>query len=243
MTPGEAGNLESGQLAAIEGLLGTQLSVANPEPIRGGANREEPAPSLQDRQNLRERLKAALEKSAVEEIERQLSAGDLLIPSSLKQVKIIKEEFQPETGYPSDQLTLLWRLQMQGRVVREAEQNAMAAAVFDANLPSGYRPINDSLQVETLDLPTVDKDGSIVWKLHATRRVQAQVSEPDAIRLALGLDPEQAASQLKSALPLDGAPAIQLQPEWWPRLPVLPFRIEIFFQSQDKSSVKDAPPL
>jgi hypothetical protein len=68
--------------------------------------------------------------------------------------------------------------------------------------------------------------------LHATRQVQARIADADAVQLSLGLDPLQAISRLRASLPLEQPPRIELQPDWWPRLPFLPFRISVFNQGQ-----------
>ncbi len=101
-TPGLQGNLPAGSLTAIEGLLGTQLSANNLEPTSGGSERQLPIPTQTDRRKLAERLRQALEKSALEEIQGQLEPGDLLIPGSLKLVKTLDESYQPAESLPSD---------------------------------------------------------------------------------------------------------------------------------------------
>ena len=69
VTPGPQGNLPAGVLGAIEGLLGTQLSVANPEPTVGGSERLEPIATQNDRRKLAEQLSLSLEKTALQEIQ------------------------------------------------------------------------------------------------------------------------------------------------------------------------------
>jgi hypothetical protein len=233
LTPGEDGNLPANRLAAIEGYLGTELSVTNQEPIEGGTDRREPAPRQIDRTRLAESLHAALEETALREIEKGLDPGDLVIPSTLELVETISESYQPEEEQPADQLVLTWQLEFQARVVRQEKLEDLVLSVFDANLPTGYTPLVESLQLEQLDEPEMDGSGKINWRLHAVRRLQAQISDSQAIQLTLGLAPELAASRLQASLPLESPPKITIQPDWWPRLPVLPFRIDVVSQSPD----------
>jgi hypothetical protein len=229
-TPGPSGNLPAGSLSAIEGLLGTQLSVANPDPIGGGDERQLPIPTQADRRKLAERLRLALEKTALQEIQGQLSPGDLLIPGSLKLTKILDETYQPAEILPDDQLTLSQRLEYQARYVDAATLRSLAQTVFDANQPAGYSVLAGSLQLEILTRPEADKAGLVRWRLHATRQVQARIQEAEAVQLSLGLEPVQAISRLQQRLPLEQPPRIELQPVWWPRLPFLPFRISVLSQ-------------
>ena len=60
----------------------------------------------------------------------------------------------------------------------------------------------------------------------------SRLSSPElAVRqaksLARGVTPRAAAQTLQASLPLAGPPAIDLQPAWWPSLPLIPFRITV----------------
>jgi hypothetical protein len=231
-TPGLPGNLPAGALTALEGLLGTQLSATNLEPTGGGSERQLPVPTQADRLKLAERLRQSLERSALQEIQGQLEPGDLLIPGSLKLVKTLDESYQPEESLPSDKLALSQRLEYQAQYVDAATLRSLAQTVFDANLPAGYAVLADSLQLEILTQPAADEAGLVRWRIHATRQVQARIVEAEAVQLSLGLEARQAVSRLQNSLPLEQAPRIELQPDWWPRLPFLPFRISVSSQGQ-----------
>ncbi len=230
ITPGPQGNLPSGFLVAIEGLLGTQLSVANPDPTSGGSDRLEPIPTQNDREKLAERLRLSLEKTALQELQDLLRPGDLLIPASIQLHKTLDETYQPAEGLPGDQLGLSQRLEYQAQVVSAETLRSLAQTVFDANLPAGYAVLPDTLQLEVVDPPQPDQAGVVRWSLHATRRVQAQIQADEAVQLSLGLQPLQAVARLEKSLPLEGTPRIELLPAWWPRLPFLPFRISVLSQ-------------
>ena len=233
LAPGSHGNLPAGRLIAIEGSLGTQVSVTNPQPTYAGSDRKEPAPNADDRRLLAERLHVALEKTAAQELQSGLQPGDVLITSTLELVNNLEERFQPGEGQPADQLALSLRQEYQAQVVSADDLTALAQAVFNANLPAGFAPVTGSLQVENIDFPpaleNVQSPGEkqLRWNMHADRQIQAQAPTPQAIRLVLGVDPEAASQQLKSELALERPPVIRLTPAWWPRLPILPFRIHI----------------
>ena len=230
VTPGPQGNLPAGVLGAIEGLLGTQLSVANPEPTTGGSDRLEPIATQNDRRKLAEQLQLSLEKTALQEIQTILDPGDLLITTSLKLQKTLDQTYQPEELLPTDQLGLSQRLEYQAQVVSAAALQSLAQTVFDANLPAGYLVLPGTLQLELLTPPQLDQAGVVRWSIHSTRQLRAQIQEAEAVQLSLGLQPLQAIDRLRQSLPLEAAPRIELQPAWWPRLPFLPFRITVLSQ-------------
>jgi hypothetical protein len=233
LAPGSQGNLPAGSLIAIEGLLGTQASVTNPQETHSGSDRQEPAPSAEDRRLLAERLHGSLEQTAIQELQRGLQPGGVLITSTLELVNNLEEKFQPGEGQPADQLVLNLRQEYQAQVVSAADINALALAVFNANLPPGFTPVDGSLRVENIGLTPSLEDGQspdenqLQWKLHAYRQILAQAPTSQAIRLVLGFDPEAASQQLQSELALEEPPEIRLIPAWWPRLPILPFRIDV----------------
>jgi hypothetical protein len=227
LIPGSTGNLPAGKLSAIEGLLGTQLSVTNPQATRGGSERGEPAPTEADRDELSERLQSSLEDTALSELQNKLAEGDLLLPASLGVIQTITEDFQPAEATPADHLDLNMQLEYQAWFVSVEDLRSLAQKVLDARLEAGFSPVEGTLEIENLTRPVVGEDGLARWEVNARRQVRADLSEPQAVRLMLGQDPQQAQSRLEAALPLAKAPEIALIPSWWPSMPVLPFRIVI----------------
>lgn len=231
--PGSQGNLPEGSLIAIEGPLGTQVSVTNPQATYSGSDRKEPTPTAEDRRLLAERLHRTLEQTALEEISKGLAPGSLLITETLTLVENVEEKFRPPEGIPSDQLALSLRLEYQALVVSGEDLNALAQAVFDANLPPGFAPLQGSPHVENLSAPQLSPDSRSAdawqaqWKLHAYRSILAQTPAPRVVRLVLGFEPAKAIQRLQSELALEAPPSIALTPGWWPRLPILPFRVAV----------------
>jgi hypothetical protein len=238
LDPGESGNLPAGSLTAIEGPLGTQLSVNNPRPTTGGASRVTPAPSADNRRQLYERLLQSLAANAQEELQAQLAPGDLMIAASLHPVETLEEVFTPDEGLPADRLTLELRIEYAARVVAAEDLQRLAGAIFDANLPSGFSAIPDSLQVENLTQPTALEGSEAAddrvydWSVHAVRRVMARIDSNQVTRLVLGRSAQTALPRLQAELPLESAPELRMRPAWWPRLPVLPFRVNVVAQPE-----------
>lgn len=231
LAPGSQGNLPAHTLTAIEGLLGTQVSADNPLPTASGSDRLMPAPNAEDRRQLVLRLSKALEQTALKELENGLAEGDLLIPSSLSLVRSLEESFQPAENEPADRLSLNMRQEYQALVVKGQDVRSLIQAVFDANLPGGFAPLSDSLATEAMTVPEKAPDGTYHWQQHAHRQMLAQFSPAQVTQLALGLPVDYAQARLAAALPLEASPQILLFPDWWPRLPILPFRIQVVYQA------------
>lgn len=230
LSPGSQGNLPAGRLVAIEGLLGTQASVSNLQATRMGSDRTESMPTAEDRRLLAERLRNSLDETALKEIQAQLGPGDLLASSTLQLVETLEETFEPAEDQPADQLRLNLRLKYRAQAVTAEDLNALAKAVFDANLPAGYVPVDGSLRVENLSEPQPAGGTMLKWRLHAYRYLLAQTPASQVTRLVLGFAPEKARQRLQSELALEEPPQISLAPGWWPRMPILPFRVTVQVQ-------------
>lgn len=226
LTPGSIGNLPAGSLEAIEGSLGTQLSVTNPRPMWGGLDRETTAPSPQDRRILRSRLQRSLEQTAIQEVRDRLTPGDVLLPSTLALVTVLEEAYLPEEIAPADQLELHLRLEFEVQYVAEEDLTRFAAAVLDANLPAKFLPRENTLEIIHQNFPQ-EEDNRFVWRITAKRTIEAQFQASDAAPLVIGLLPERASQLLSHTFSLQSPPEIQIRPAWWPRMPFLPFRIDI----------------
>lgn len=223
LTPGSRGNLPPGRVQAIEGALGTQLTATNPRFTTGGTNRHVPAPSEADRAAIRRELLESFRETALEEIKLELAPGSLLITDTLELGKILEETYQPGASQPSAELSLSLRAVFEAQVVPIQELEPLAESLLNAIQPPGYQPLPGSLQIEHLTMP----DDRRIWKVRFRRMVQAEIIPDHAARLAQGLPLEDARNRLSSGLPLEQPASVSLNPVWWPRLPLLPFRIHV----------------
>jgi hypothetical protein len=203
-------------------------------------------PSAEDRRLLAERLHASLEQTAIQELTDGLAAGDLLLVSTLELAETLEETFEPGEGQPADQLRLNMRLRYRAQAVKAEDLNTLAQAVFDANLPAGFIPVNGSLQVENLDEPQSAVEGAraeqanlSTWRLHAYRYILAQTPASQVIRRVMGINPEKARQRLQAELALEEPAQIRLSPGWWPWMPFLPFRVAVQVQAPGAA---DRPP-
>lgn len=227
VTPGESGNLPAGRLTAIEGGLGLVLSANNLQPTTGGSDRRLPAPDQNDRDNLLENLTADLEMTALNELEQGLAPGDVLISASLRQVEVLDTVFQPQGEQPADQIELSQRLAFEALVVSQADLQTMALSSLDATLPEGYRVVPETLEVAPLTEPVLTSNQTASFEIEAARQIEAVIPTTQVINLVMGLPPATAARQLARALPLETSPEVVIQPSWWPRLPLIPLRVQV----------------
>jgi hypothetical protein len=224
---GPAGNLSAGSIRTIEGPLGLQLAVVNVDPTTGGTALPAGAPTPLDRSRGYRALLDSLRETARQEIEALLEPGDFLISTTPFLKATLEESYLPTENVPAEVLALTLRMEFEMLAITRADLEALADTVLDADLPAGFEPLAGTRQINLLTDPAIDQDGTGSWDMQVSREVQAVITRNQAIALGLGLSPSQAALNISGNLALNADPEIALSPGWWPRLPLLPFRIEV----------------
>jgi hypothetical protein len=225
--PGSSGNLPPSKLVVIEGDLGRDLKVTNPDATQGGTNATVPAPTAQDLQILEARLRSQLKQVALTQIQSILPDEDTLISPTLSIIETIDEASIPSIGEPGNQLELTVRLRFKSQVVSGEVLRSLVIPIIDSNTPVGYSPIISTLQITQLSKPSLSQDGIAHWTVTATRKLQVEIQTSQAIDLVKGATVAKAKEYLSASLPLIGQAQIVLTPSWWPRLPFLTMRIQV----------------
>ena len=224
---GSTGNLPADTLVAFEVDLGTSLAVTNPSPTAGGTDRTAAIQTAADRSRVHEALLAEILEECKTELPQTLSPGDIYFPDSLSVSQVLSETFFPAEGQSGEALSLTMRLQCQAQYASLADINTLAEMSLDANLPEGFAPTSDGLAMLPASIPLTEADGITRWEVQVQRLLRAQLDPLTALQLSLGRKPAQAILQLKNTLPLAGSPVIQVNPNWWPWLPIVPLRITV----------------
>lgn len=230
LLPGADGNIRAESLTIIEGSLGTRLSAINPMPASGGSNRRSPAPLGSQREQLYRQLIEQLYQQAIQELSQQMQPGDILLTPTLTFTQVIREVYDPPEGQPADQLNLALTLDFEAQVASDEDLRSLAKGALDANLPEGYRAVPDTISVEIVNNPEIRSGEGVSWRIRATQQIQADIEEATAQSLIRGLSPALANEKLVASLPLENTPAIRVIPNWWPRLPLLPYRMSVNFR-------------
>jgi len=232
LLPGSIGNLPADRLVAVEGSLGLQMRVTNQLPTSGGSDRLAPSPTRENYQQLYDNLLKTLQQSALKELQTNLTPGDVPITSTLVLSNTLKKVYDPPQAkdvkpVPATMLKLTLRLEFRVMIVAGQDLQNLAIRILDANLPTGFQALPESLLVENLTPPKPGNQGTINWQIYAQRLLKATLDETKAVGIAVGLPFKQAGQALYSTLPLGSPPSIILTPTWWTRMPLLPFRISI----------------
>jgi hypothetical protein len=224
---GSSGNLPANALQAIEGSIGLSAAVTNPEPTGGGSDLSAIGASDEDRAQLYETLLKALTSQAEVNLQSQAEREDLLLLDTLAVSQTLLESFNPPQDQPGTSLELDLRLEFSVQVVSTQDLNQLARSALDSAIPAGFTPDAESLTIASVSAPVTDEEGVTRWQMKAERRVYREVDHAQVLNLARGRTPESAGAILARELSLERAARIEITPDWWPWLPLIPFRISV----------------
>jgi hypothetical protein len=224
---GPAGNVSAGLINAIDGPLGLQLAVINPGPTVGGALTQQPAVTAADRERLLAELRSQLEGQAVAALESQLAPGEFLTGGSVALAQTVAQTFDYAVGEAVPILPLTLRLAYTGLAVDDNDARLAAQGVLAASLPEGADLRAGSEQFERLPGTLTDAEGRAHLTVRATGVAVPQIDEALLRELVKGQPLPLSQLRLANALPLSALPSIQIEPDWYPRLPWLAFRIDV----------------
>jgi hypothetical protein len=222
---GTAGNLPAETLVVIESELGASLAVSNPDPTTGGSDRTGAIQTAKDRSDLHDALVAEILEQCKTDLQQTLAPADIVFPDTLEISRVLSDTYFPAEGQSGDTLSLTIRLQCQEQYASQADVNALAEMSLDANLPEGYLPYSGGLVVLPAASPVTDNDEITRWQLQAKRLLYARLDPLKVQQLALGHRPKTAVMRLNESLQLAASADVQLKPDWWPWLPLIPFRM------------------
>jgi hypothetical protein len=225
---GVSGNLEAETILAIEGRLGLSLSAINPEPTTGGRELPSVQASESDRQRAKDLLLEELEEQARPGFTDDISADDLIFDRSLKITQTLLEEYDPPPGAAGNILTVTLQVEFSILYAEAADLAELASLALDASLPAGFLAAeSENVTFRTVSSPSIYRDGSAKWTMRAERRIVQQIDAAQVVYRIQGLSAWNAKSRLEETLPLAADPEVRLSPDWWPWMPIVPFRITV----------------
>lgn len=225
LNPGLTGNVGALLINQVEGPLASALRVFNTNPTSGGTVKQVATVTVADKDQLREQVVQRLTQEGTAEIAKQVPEGYLLIPNTLT-FDAVTESFDHLVDEQADTLTLLYRLRVEGLIVRQEDVEFLARPVLRENVPADRELLAEGFAVRIVDGERLSSDQA---------RFTAEVEGFTAARidgnmvrdLVRGLPVEEAEVVLKNRLPLAADPGIEISPAGWGRMPYLPLRIYV----------------
>ena len=229
LQPGRQGNAAARQIQAVVGEFGAKVSATNLYEITNGKDSINRTATSEDWDTLRLKLMDTLKGSALRELTGKLENDTQLIAQTLTMNKVIEEKQDPPQGFAADQANLTIQVEFRAWTYQKTDLERLGKTALAANLPTGKVGIPGSYQNINLSEPLV-VESQAQWKIHASQELQQAWVDRPVVQAVTGKSPEAARQNLASLLELVRPAEIQMNPDWWPLLPLLPARIQVNFQ-------------
>ncbi|HET7011821.1 MAG TPA: baseplate J/gp47 family protein, partial [Anaerolineales bacterium] len=172
--PGIEGNVPAGSINAVEGDLGLQVTVTNPEPTQGGSASRRSGVSASDVEASKEALTRSLLQEARSLLLARLEAGEQIAPASIRVVSVDAIRYAPGIGDPGDSLEMHLALTVESIVYREEDLLAYASGLLESQSPDAVAEVEGSLDVELLE-PSPGANQAIEYSAMARREIHRAI--------------------------------------------------------------------
>jgi len=223
---GANGNVAIDSITVVEGVLGTSMTVNNPDATSGGTDHDAVGPSGDNRTKLRQIVLDNLRTTAETQLRAQLQPGDLLLEDTISDAEILQEDFSPPEGQEGKTLSLKMEAQYSARYVLDKDLHQLAASTLGGSAPDGYST-NSDVTYQTVSNPVTDSEDVTHFDLQATQISILQIDEVKAFSIMRGLSLPHAKTELMKAFELRQPAQIAIQPSWWKWLPLIPFNTSV----------------
>jgi len=228
LKPGIQGNLPANMITRINQEVGADLSVINPVPTTGGTNISVPAPNESDHQRAKTDLMLSLTEMAQDEALGILEPDDILISKKPEVVEILDITADPELGSAGNELVLTSSIQFRIIYTSADDLDKLAEQTINALFSGGaFSPDFDTVRLTQITDPLLGFDQVARWKMLVAWNESRVFDQEKVIRNVLGKKPAEAEEILQDSFELTNLPEIEINPSWWFRIPVLPFRIRV----------------
>jgi len=229
---GGEGNVSPNTINVVEGVPAIAVRVSNEVGTAGGGGTTVRATTQEDFRRLRAELRRRLLLRAAAEMlkEPDIAQGGLyVIPESVYIAEVQDETFDRFVTEEATELKLTLRMQVAGLAVSTDDLDAVARIALVDKAPRGFELLSAS--AERGDVAEEGTGTRVEYYMVARGIVGAAIDETALKRLIRGQTPDEARRALLGAYRLNGAPSIEISPEWLPavltRLPLAPMRIDV----------------
>ena len=228
--PGPMGNVDAYLINRVEGILGLKVQVINPAPTTGGTVKQVNFVTKADRERLKGIVLQKLHQQALQTLQEHLPQDEIVIPQSLSVIPT-GESYDHFVDEVADELSLELKAVAVALAMNESDLKKLLLHHTSGRIPAGYEMLADNLSFEVVDAQELEEG-----RYRVTVRAMAPlVAAIDTGRLRgelRGLPVDEALERLKS-LPLQEPPRLEVSPDWFGRMPWLPFRISIRLEVEE----------
>jgi hypothetical protein len=225
LAPGEEGNVDALTISVVEGENAHLVDAINDTATSGGEDVTKYVVKRLDFETLREELKKKLEHDAYEQLMDSLEEGEFVPRESIRG-EILSENFHQVLDEQTDVLSMDMKVRVTAVAVDGKAIEELAQRFLESGSDGEFQLVQSSMSVERSD--DVQVTGNDVRLSVVARGAVAETIDVERIRRALrGKELDEAAGWLSQHYELNREPKLEITPEVWERMPLLPARIQV----------------
>ena len=240
LDPGLSGNVVPFLINRVaDAALALKVRVANEQPTEGGSVRQVGVVTAADKERLHAMLLQQLHQEAYARLESELGPQEFLPVESVS-IVVLDETYDHLLGEATDSLGMTMRVWTQGIAFDLTQAQGVARTVLERAVPAGraLRPGSFHAEVVEAAMAVPDTSEEEQWPrvqlvMKARGWTEATITPGRVITLIQGKPIPEATAKLQDTLPLKEPPLLSVEPEWWDRVPWLPFRIRVLVISEE----------
>ncbi len=226
---GTGSNVRELAINIVEGSLALSVRVINTKPTVSGSLRSVKVVTADDKTKLKEQLTSKLKQQALTTLNGELKTGEMIVPGSIL-VDLEDEQYDRTVDEPADVLNLKVSANAFGLAVEQSDWDALARAILQTQLQTGYQMLPNATQVEFL--PGANFRGiQLSQPIRATGYATQQIDAGKVAAAVAGKSIGDAKTILSTRLSLARTPDIRVSPPLWFWMPWFTFRIAVFVDS------------
>ena len=225
--PGPNGNVGPGLINGVEGPLRVQVAVVNLHTTGGGEVLLVPAVTLADWENAREQLEAELLLKGHAEILGNLPPDEFSPDETIRLLQVTDTTYDTFPGESAEFLTLEMHATMAASVVRDEDAFEIGRHELESRTGDSLELLTRSVYLERGNLITAAETGHVIFYLKVRGDAGPVVEVTKVQEAVRWRSPDDAVAILKAEFPVVQPPTLEIQPDWFPRLPWLAWRIDM----------------
>ncbi|MGQ9627443.1 MAG: baseplate J/gp47 family protein [Anaerolineae bacterium] len=223
--PGPSGNVQRHLINTVEGPLALAVKVINDKPTGGGNVRQVGVVTQADKDRLKASLLQELQQRGYARLLENLKEQEFIPPESLEIIPL-DEVYDKFVGDEADALSLKMHIVARGTAIGGYDANALVLRLLESRVKEGYRLIPEGLEFHPGEVLNV-QDRKVTFMMRSSGFIAARIDPSHVISIIRGRPISLAEETLSQRLPLRQRPVIEVSPNWFGRVPWLPFRISI----------------
>lgn len=233
--PGPTGNVPAFSINRVEGSMDRQVNVINVAPTEGGGMSQVRYVTNADKEQLRVSSLRRLREEGYDALVGQLTGEEFLPPESLMTF-VLSETYDKFPDEVADALGLHMRALVRGTVIDREDVEALGWRMLQFEVRDGFQLLSEETRYRIVEIGDVNYDGTLTFQVRADGVTWVEFDEVDIREGVRGQPVASAEEYLARHLSLVGEPSVQVSPEWWGRVPWLPFRIAVVVLSEEGGS-------